>query len=159
MKTLLVYGFLLMLANFTFSANADVRQVPRDRDATLTIKDVQIIQGAINLLHSESVWDRSRDILCVDARKTKLSLYCALKKSSEKVLGKYDHDSFAMRSVRMSILKQTGSVKLGHSLQDFNTMESTSFDDLISMLKRVKTYLEREVRENTNPGVPDIRGL
>ena len=116
----------------------------RGRDVTAA--DEKILLRAIDLLASESVWNRSDDRVCADDESAgKRSLFCALNTASIEVLGSYDHRRVALQEVRFAIEEATRGKELEHRLMDFNNDPQTQLSDIRSVLavalSRVKMRL------------------
>ncbi len=103
------------------------------RDQAVTVQDLEILDRTNALLEVESDWNRNDTRECQpDAQK--LSLFCALQKSSIETLGSYDHRRVALQEVRFAIEEVSGGREFEHRLMDFNNLPQTSFGDIKRVL-------------------------
>lgn len=118
-----------------------------DRDQPVSVKDLEILDRASDLLANESVWNRKDTRECPPQAKT-LSLFCALRRASIEVLGTYDHRRAALQDVRFAIEDVTQGREFEHRLMDFNNLPDTQFSDIKSILAaaraKVSTRLAAE---------------
>lgn len=168
MKIACSFVVLMVLASTSSLANAqepsniqlsDAQRAALPADV-ITTDDLAILDGALALLSSESVWNRRDDIVCDDDESSGVrSLYCAVKKSSTEVLGQFNNDRAALQELRNVILEKYDFRRFEHSLKDFNNMADTSLADVQDVLEKAKQRTIDRLREETNPGRPDVRDL
>lgn len=132
-------------------AEATVPAQPRDkfgdpaqyevRDLPVTVKDLQTLERASELLGSESAWNRNDDRRCADDEAMdKRSLFCALQRASADVYGSHDpykvadHRRVALQEVRFAVEEATRGRELNHRLMDFNNLPETTFADIKQVL-------------------------
>lgn len=102
--------------------------------------DLEIIDRASALLSRAEDWDRADDRECGPAD-IELSLFCALKRASEEVLGSYEHRRTALQEVRFAIEDARPGVEYEHRLQGFNNEPSTTFADVKSVLSTARSRI------------------
>ena len=143
---------ITLLAPACSGARPAVRSVPVvERPATPD--DLRILERADEILSDATKWDRADDRVC-NASDTTWSLFCAVKKAAEEVLGAYRHDDkmgqAATREVRRVIEDLNPGRKFQHRLMDYNNLPSTTFEDIKKVLhlarQRVATELASRPR-------------
>ena len=136
----------LMFATLLGCATAPIPAY-EDRDQPVSLKDLEILDRASELLSNESVWNRKDTRECPPDAQT-LSLFCALQKASVEVLGSYDHRRAALQDVRFAIEDVTKGREFEHRLMDFNNLPETQFSDirdiLVAARAKVATRLAAE---------------
>jgi hypothetical protein len=118
------------------------------RDQPATADDLRILRRADAFLGDASVWNRHDDRVCDDDEAGgKRSLFCALHKADQEILGEYQHRNVALQEVRFVIQdatrdRQTEIVidalrrfSLPHRLMDFNNLPETRFEDVKQVLR------------------------
>lgn len=102
--------------------------------------DIGIIDRAASLLARAEDGDRADDRDCGPDDQT-FSLFCALKRASEEVIGAYEHRRTALQEVRFAVEDARPGVEYEHRLQGFNNDPSTSFEELKSILAAVRARI------------------
>ena len=124
-----------------------------DSDARppVTPSDVRIVQRARNILSSPSKWNRADTRICPNEAVT-FSLYCALEKATDEVIGNFEHRGAAMQEARFLIDEITAKKDYEHRLRDYNNDPATTFADIQKMFqvleKRIKNRLREQSRSN-----------
>jgi len=90
--------------------------------------DILILQTAKGLLSDESKWAHHDDQRC-DLEATTWTLFCALQKASNDVLGEFQLRRPALEEVR-GVVEEVAGQTLDRRLIDFNNLPSTSFEDV-----------------------------
>jgi len=103
------------------------------RDQPVTDEDLHILQRANQILSSTSLWNRHDTRVCTPTDRT-WSLFCALEKASQDVLGEYRHREVALQEVRFGIQDATKGMEFEHRLMDYNNLASTTFEDVKRVL-------------------------
>jgi hypothetical protein len=103
------------------------------RDRPVDAQDVDILDAARGYLRSPETWDRADDRRC-EAEDTSWSLFCALRRGSEDVLGHYEHRRTVLQEVRFIINARSVGRDYEHRLMDYNNDPVTRFEDVLSVL-------------------------
>jgi len=115
----------------------------------VTKYDVQIVQRARELLDSPSQWNRADTRECPAEAKT-LSLYCALKKATDEVTGKFEHRGAAMQEARFVIDEiAPNRTSYHHRLMDYNNDPTTTFDDVQKFFRLLEERIAKRVKEES----------
>ena len=104
------------------------------RDLPVAPEDLRILERADAILADEGRWDRKDDRVCSPGDTT-WSLFCALERASVEVLGTYDHRRAALQEVRFAIEAAAPGRRFEHRLQDYNNLDTTTFDDVKAVLR------------------------
>jgi len=135
MKIIGISGTLFLSACSTGPSEYDMFRVTQD--------DVLILEGAKTLLASRDKWIRNEETQC-DLDATTWTLFCALQKSSNNVLGEYQLRRPALEEVRMVVEEMAGQT-FERRLIDFNNRPETTFEDIHKALdialERIKARL------------------
>jgi len=135
MKIIGISGTLFLSACSTGPSEYDMFRVTQD--------DVLILEGAKTLLASRDKWIRNEETQC-DLDATTWTLFCALQKSSNNVLGEYQLRRPALEEVRMVVEEMAGQT-FERRLIDFNNRPETTFEDIQKALdialERIKARL------------------
>lgn len=99
------------------------------RGRPVDAQDLEILDRSLELLPNEAVWDRADDRQC-HAADTSFSLFCALRRASEDVLGGYQHRRVALQEVRFALEEATAGRDYDHRLRDFNNDPATTLADV-----------------------------
>lgn len=99
-------------------------------EAPATEQDVAILRAAASGLDSIAVWDREDDRNCSNDEAGHLSLFCLLRQSVTKQMGRYHHRQPALQLVRRVIRESWPHRVSGHGLMDFNNHPETTRNDL-----------------------------
>jgi len=113
-----------------------------------TSDDLRILERADEILSDSTKWDRADDRIC-NPSDTTWSLFCAVKRATEEVLGAYRHDDkmgqAALREVRRVIEDLNPGRTFQHRPMDYNNLPSTTCQDIKKVLhlarQRVATAL------------------
>lgn len=96
---------------------------------------LKVLEKAINYLAFENSWNQEDDRVCEDdSSKRSYSLYCALHQSQLDITGEYKHRGLVMKTIR-KVVKGKVYRRYPHIIRDYNNLESTSLDDIKSVLK------------------------
>jgi hypothetical protein len=120
-----------------------------DRDQSVSVTDVEILDKANALLVSESDWNRKDTRECPPDAQT-LSLFCALHEASIEVLGSYDHRRVALQEVRFAIEEVSGGRDFEHRLMDFNNLPATTFSDIKKVLAMARAKVAARLAATTH---------
>ena len=119
------------------------------RDQPVTAEDLRILLKADQLLHDDSVWNRSDDRECSDDESIgKRSLFCALQKACIEVLGVYDHRRVALQEVRFAVEDATRGQAFEHRLRDFNNLPTTRLADIKRVLQSATGRVQTRLKTN-----------
>jgi len=97
------------------------------RDRPVSQLDLDILDRALSILHSEAAWDRADDREC-SADDTSWSIFCALHQASIAVSGGYEHRRTALQEVRFIIQDRSAGRDYAHRMMDYNNDPATDFD-------------------------------
>lgn len=114
------------------------------KNIKVTQVDLDILLHANALLSDKSVWIKAPIRVCSDS--AKLTLLCALEKSSIKVNGKYTHRQPALQEVRFLIDDNYRNRWKVHRLEDFNSAPETTFEDVKSVIARAIETVKGKLR-------------
>lgn len=116
------------------------------RDRPPEPDDLRILRRAEELLHNESVWNRSDDRACVDDEHAgSRSLFCALHQASLDVAGQYVHRRVALQEVRFAVEETAGGRTFEHRLRDFNNLPDTELADVRRVLQIAHDRIARRL--------------
>tara|TARA_B100000989_G_scaffold294298_1_gene273180 strand:- start:107 stop:532 length:426 start_codon:yes stop_codon:yes gene_type:complete len=123
--------FLLLISFTSFS------QAPgEDPNLKFDSFDLQIIELADSILSSPAVWNKQDDRECYnDVENNNYSLFCALLKASQDVLGEYEHRRACMQIVRFTLEKYAEDRVKQHRMMDWNNHPDTSFEEVKKVLR------------------------
>jgi len=122
-----------------------------DPDATppVTTADVRIVKRAREILNSESKWNRADTRICPADAKT-FSLYCALEKATNEVIGKFEHRGAAMQEARFVIDEiAPNRKKYHHRLMDYNNDPTTTFADIQKFFRLLEERITKRLQEES----------
>ena len=112
----------------------------------VTIDDIKILDLALKLLKIKEKWHQQDDRICEkDIQLNHWSLFCALKHASIEVTGEYNHHNTAIQNVRFEIDRILPDHGFEHTLMDYNNLQTTSHQDILTLLERSKKLLENEL--------------
>ncbi|MBT8262395.1 MAG: hypothetical protein KJO05_06205 [Bacteroidia bacterium] len=100
--------------------------------------DLEILQRVDGLLSTPSKWNKNDDGECDDdSANNSYSLYCALVKASEEVVGSYEDEPNrpAIRMVRFTLNKYQDRRVIGNTVEDWNNHPDTTFEELKKVLE------------------------
>lgn len=115
------------------------------RDIVATQIDLEILEEVESRLIQKN-WTKEYFWEC--KKRDKLNLFCLLKQSSIKVLGKYNHRQVALQEVRFVIDDSFHERWDKHRLMDFNTHSKTTFEDVKLVIHRAKKRVEEKLKEH-----------
>lgn len=115
----------------------------------VTKYDVQIVQRAREILDSPAKWNRADTRVCPADAKT-FSLYCALKRATDEVTGKFQHRGAAMQEARFVIDSVAPNRKnYHHRLMDYNNDPTTTFADVQKFFRLLEDRIMERVKEES----------
>ena len=121
--------------------------IDHDPQVPVTEKDLKIIQIAKKLLSEERYWNKDDDRNCNDDLANRsYSLYCALRISSLEIEDRYNHRNAALQKLRHLIKSKYPNRKWNHRLMDFNNMEETNYEDIVSILEEIEQDFIQELK-------------
>jgi hypothetical protein len=106
--------------------------------------NTQILNRAAKLLADEAHWNRADTRQC-PPNATMFSLYCALRRATEEVLGESSHRTAAMEEVRTLIEARLAGRNYEHRLMGYNNDPTTKLSDILSVLKAATERLDRRL--------------
>ena len=109
------------------------------------LADQQVLQRTAELLRDEAVWNRADDRGCPDGA-PKLSLYCALRRATEEVIGISSHRTAAMEEIRSVIQEKAGEKRYPHRLMGYNNDPSTTLADIHDVISTAAEEIARRTR-------------
>jgi hypothetical protein len=120
------------------------KRLQGEHSAAPSIKtDLEILQRTRALLDSPAKWNRNSTQNCPDNAPT-LGLYCAFKRASIELTGKFDQGGAAIQETRRVIDEMApNSKKYKARLVDYNNDPSVSLDDLQKLLQVVQDRLAK----------------
>ena len=147
-------GLLIVAVALTFATPLRA-QAPQGKPGAwsktpVTPNDLRIVDRAAQLLGSPEHWSRVDTSDCVPGA-TKLSLYCALAKADEEIIGRIDDQSAAMQEARATVTF-VAARDYGSRLSDYNDDPTTTFADLQAFLRILRNRLTRRMTEAISPG-------
>jgi hypothetical protein len=128
---------------------SDSNKLVDDSKPPVTKYDVQTVQRARQILNSPSVWNRADTRRC-PADASTFSLYCAMKRATDEVTGKFEHRGAAMQEARFvidEIAPNRGSYN--HRLMDYNNDPTTTFADVQKFFRLLEDRIAQRVREDS----------
>lgn len=113
----------------------------------LTKVDLKIFKQAQKILQKEAFWNKKDDRKCEDdITNNKYSFFCALQKASVDIEKAYNHRNGAMQLIRNLIQERYPKRKWEHRFKDFNNMEETKFNDIVSILEQAIKITEEKLQ-------------
>lgn len=106
--------------------------------------NTHILNRAAELLPDEAHWNRADTRKC-PANAPTLSLYCALRKATEEIMGESEHRTTAMEEVRVVIEQSAPGKNYDHRLMGYNNDPTTKLADIHAVLKTATERLERRL--------------
>ncbi|WP_323760854.1 hypothetical protein [Maricaulis sp.] len=110
------------------------------RDRAVSQLDLDILDRALTLLHSEAVWDRADDRNCRETD-TSWSIFCALHQASIAVTGGYEHRRTALQEVRFIIQDRSTGRDYAHRMMDYNNDPTTDFEAARSTITQARAVV------------------
>lgn len=117
-----------------------------DRERPVDQIDIAVLERALELLSSESIWNRQDDRNCADDGEL-LSIFCALQRASHDVTGEYQHRRTALQEVRFVIAERSQGREYAHRMQDYNNDPDTSFADARSALAEALAVVQARLEQ------------
>ena len=74
-----------------------------------------------------------------------MSLFCALKIASIKVMGEYNHRGTVIQTARFVIDDLVPNHGYAHTLMDFNNAPTTTHEDVVRVLELARERIEKEL--------------
>ncbi len=147
MKYIPLISILLLLTGCYRTENGLVIVKPdyEKRNIQVTGKDLKILLRANALLANANTWSRSSEREC--SNREPYSLYCALKKSSIEIDGRYVHRQPALQEVRFAIDDLYRNSWKSHRLADFNSNKETTFSDIEKVLSLAIERVSRKLQK------------
>jgi hypothetical protein len=109
-----------------------------------TLKDVEILNKADEILKDETTWDKIDDRNCkADSANSKFSLYCAIYQATIDVKGDFNHRGASLEMVRKTIREINSNKHYQHDIMDFNNQNS--FDAIKSLLRLSSENLQKKL--------------
>ena len=145
-KTILYITLALFLGGCYRTENGLVFGLPdyEKRNIKVTQIDLDILRKTNALLKDATHWNKDASRICQESHS--LSLYCALKKASMEVTGKYVHRQPALQEVRFVINDNFKNRWKVHRLADFNAYPDTSFDDVKTVISKALDKVRAKLR-------------
>jgi len=113
-----------------------------------TKADIAIVKQARKVLNSPLKWNRADNRICPADAKT-FSLYCALEKATDEVIGNFEHRGAVMQEARFVVDEiAPNQVNYRHRLMDYNNDPTTTFADI----QRVFRLLDARIRKRLADG-------
>jgi hypothetical protein len=119
--------------------------VDASRQVRPTQDDLAIIDRAIAMLPNEGAWNKQDNRQCPEGQ-PKLSLFCALMKSTTDVSGSVHYRQPAMQAVREELnLVDAKRIKT-HRIMDYNNHPDTTLREVHELLGRAKARVAKDLR-------------
>src|SRR5262245_31561399 len=114
-------------------------------------QNLQIVQRAREILNSPAKWNRADTRACriqpcklgCPTEGNTFSLYCALKKATDEVRGRFDHNGAVMQEARYVVQEIAVNKDFQHRLETYNNDRRTAFPDI----QKAFELLEDRIRE------------
>jgi hypothetical protein len=130
------------VSKFALSANTLECQIDFAREVLPSDLDRQIVQRAVVILSSESVWNRADTRACA-ATDTKWSIYCAMQRATVEVTGAFHHRRPALQLVRTIVEERSVGRPYTHRLMDYNNDPSTRLEDVRTLFAEALARIGR----------------
>jgi len=109
--------------------------------------DLEIVDLALEYLKEPALWHQKDDRKCKNDKKERLwSLFCALKIASIEKMGEYNHRNTVIQTARFVIDELHPNHEFDHTLMDFNNAPTTSYGDMIQVLKEVRKRILEQLK-------------
>ena len=126
-----------------------MEMILESRNRPVDVQDLAILEGAIDRLADQDSWDQADDRKCEVSDK-KFSLYCTLYFASIDVTGEYQHRRTVIQEVRFAVEEASDGREFEHRLMDFNNHPTTTFENIIDVLRNTKEKLKHDLNYNQN---------
>ena len=113
---------------------------------TLSPNDLEIVIRAAAILSNESVWDRADDRVC-ESDDTTWSLYCALRRATEEIVGHSHHTQPALQVVRVVVHEKAAERITDHRLMNFNNHPETTLAEVQDVLRIASERIQARLAE------------
>lgn len=113
----------------------------------VTKADLQIAKRALEILDSESKWNRDDNRICAPKAKT-VSLYCALQMATLEVIGKTEHRGASLQETRFVVDEIAGDRNYEHRLMNYNNDPTTTFVDIQEVLRITESLITLRLKAN-----------
>lgn len=111
--------------------------------------DLEIFDLCLLYLNDSINWNHNDDRVCEDDKNKKfMSLFCALKIASVKIMGEYNHRNTAIQTIRFIIDDLVPNHEYTHTIEDYNNYPSTTHDDILKVIKLAKERIKKELSED-----------
>ncbi len=108
-------------------------------------RDIQVLDIAKDFLNGGQSWNRADNRICPE-NAVAVSLYCALLRASEQVMGKPYHRQPAMQVIREIIGDRWPDRYSNHRLMEFNNHPSTRFTELEELFELARVQIRESMR-------------
>jgi len=106
-----------------------------------TQDDIKIIDRALNLLSSQSIWNKNDNRIC-PPNPSIWSLFCALTQATVEISGGVHYRQPAHEKVR-EVLNEVGGDRVKkHRLMDYNNHPDTTLEDVRNLLYKAKARID-----------------
>ena len=134
-----------LLLSSTVTAQTAAPADDSDVRPPVTTADLQIVKRALQILSSETRWNRADNRVCPAEAKT-VSLYCALERATIEASGKREHRGAALQEARFVIDEITAGRDYHHRLMDYNNDPTTTFADVQEVLRITESLLRLRLK-------------
>ena len=115
-----------------------------------TKTDLEIIDLCFRYLCDSTHWNHNDDRDCEDDKNNScMSLFCAIKIASIEVLKEYNHRNTVIQTVRFVIDDLVPNREFEHTIMDFNNLPTTTYKDILKVLKLAKERINKELLEKS----------
>jgi hypothetical protein len=157
MKSNYLAAFLLVFAVGTASVKAadyavknGLQESAKPGDVIpVSEKDVRILARAAEILKDPSHWNRHDDRECPPTAVT-FSLYCAMWKATEEVMGEFNHRQGALEELRRTVEEASTGKDYEHRLMGYNNDPATKLRDIQSVIKKTKMRIAGRLQPKSN---------
>jgi hypothetical protein len=77
-----------------------------------------------------------------------MSLFCVIKIASIEIMKEYNHRNTVIQTVRFVIDDLVPNHKFEHTLKDYNNLQTTTYKDILNVLKLAKEIINKELSQN-----------
>jgi hypothetical protein len=127
------------------SADGLTLRVDASRQVRPNGDDLAIIDRALALLPSTSVWNKADNRECPNGQ-PKLSLFCALMQATTEISGGVHYRQPAMQAVREELSRVDSARVKTHRIMDFNNHPDTTLPEIHALLRAARARVALDIR-------------
>jgi len=114
-----------------------------------TKTDLEILDLCFDYLKDSTKWQQNDDRDCgADKLDDIWSLFCAIRIAAIEKVGAYNHRGKVIQTTRFVIDELYPDHGYAHTLMDFNNLQTTTYKDILNVLKLAKERINKELSQN-----------